>query len=288
MYRMTMRHERGKVRRGWGFSLLEILIAISVIAILASLLVSSFRGMEAVSNTEVCKHHMRVTYRAFMDLKAEIGRIHRELPRNARHADELSRAAANTSSAFSSWGHQLIPEYMDWMPGPGLREDGLNLRRRLPYCPEYVGDRVAGGGQFGHGIPRTLLVYGMFIDNIPEHTHGIGNNWVQGPPLDRLLFMGDQYYPVYTSTTNLRGTFAGTAWRMQQGIQHGRNRDSMNFLMANGRAVTLRTLTPDNPREGFAGYFVRGFTNNPERIVMLVNNNAQTRSLLPLEMEIPE
>lgn len=266
------------------FSLLELLIVISLLAVLLSLLIGSFRGMEAATNTEICKSNMRITWRAFMDYKAEHGRIYSTHPQNLEHASSLMQQAANTVNVISSWGHVIVPNHLDYMPGPGvIMEGGANIRRRLPYCPEYIGDNVVGGNFFGHGIPRVLLIYGMYIDNIPEKTIG----GIQGPTMDKILFHGDNYYPVFTSPTNIRTTFNG-GYRMLQGIRHGRNRDSLNFLMANGTAYTLPSRNPSNIADGFGGYFNRaGFSNNRDRYAMFVDNNVYSRNLLPLQVNNP-
>ena len=118
------------------------------------------------------------------------------------------------------------------------------MRQRLPYCPGYTGDHVTAPIFYGFSIPRSMIVYGQYLDMIP----GTIVEGVEMPELSRFILILDGSYPVYTTISTFNAIYnwgEGGGYRTLNRELHGRGGDSLNFLMADGSAKTLKAPLPD-------------------------------------------
>lgn len=283
-----------------GFTILELMVVVTILGILVALLISAFNRFQNISETEVCKSNMRETWQAFMAYSADNeGRIYdaaygrnilrgggsynQTIPASMRNnpnwnshweIGRVSNGMANTVSVRSTWGNLLVPEYLDLQPGLGPLPQGGNMTARIPYCPGYVGDSVVAYRYYGHAIPRGMLLYGKYIHRIP----GSRAENVIMPDLSRFVFLLDGQYPVYTTRTTLRGVYnfgQGGGYRTIERRIHGANRDRLNFLMADGSAHSLPALNPSSQDGGFPlhlAYVPGHFNSRPESYGFMVNN----------------
>jgi prepilin-type N-terminal cleavage/methylation domain-containing protein/prepilin-type processing-associated H-X9-DG protein len=177
-----------------GFTLIELMVSVSILAILASLLAPAAMQARATTRRAVCQSNLR-QWALGMSMYADVH--HGRLPYRGQGIQPTSRL-----DGFDDW-FNAIPQFLESAPYIELVRAG---RRPKPHdasvwiCPEALGFDEQTNGELARSTiaranPDVFFSYGMnmalstpYMRRQPDHVDRVG-------PKQSMVFMADGYGP---------------------------------------------------------------------------------------------
>ena len=217
-----------------GFTLVELLIAIAVVAVLAGILLPAIQGARQRAGTVQCINSMRQMYVALFAYRTDVGYLppgHLNLP-----GDSLNFKMAD----------HLVPKYLN----------------KLPYCPLM---RLTPAGvaelrgktekehfeQTGSYSMNAFLTYTR-LEGLPGPYYG----GFPYPGDSKMLFIADIYYSGLTwAADHLGFTLNGADWATVRVAPRDHGNKRLLFMFLDGHAEAIAPKVNSNGTYDWSGSF---------------------------------
>ncbi len=232
-------------RRAAGFTLVELMVVISIIALLIGILLPALGSAREVARTSTCLSGMRQWGIA---LQAYLVNEENTLPR----IEGVGASAAAQNTTPDAWFNVLpslvsAPKYGDIYSGGDVGVAGGYTNAWIWYCPSRIqeGNKNSGSGKNSFHYGMNTVINGTASLG-PKTAERINVDTI-GVSLQKVVYMSEPFNnQPYVRPDSLAGSGGNVEWDRHAGTQV-----NMNFL--DGHVTTLESkgnankITSDNP-----------------------------------------